>query len=56
MKKSPRILIIEEHKTRAKLVGQTIISEFGMFSSLPVEVKVGGATIFVLNVEQFLKL
>ena len=56
--KVQRILeIIEEHsKTRAKLVPNSIISEFGMFSSLPVEVKVGGATVFVINVEQFIKL
>ena len=56
--KVPRILeIIEEHsKTRAKLVPNSIISEFSMFSSLPVEVKVGGATVFVLNVEQFIKI
>ncbi len=28
----------------------------GMFSSMPVEVTVGGATIFVLDVEQFYKI
>ncbi len=27
----------------------------GLFSSVPVEVKVGGATVFVLNVERFEK-
>lgn len=56
--KVPRIIeIIEEHsKTRTKLVPNSIVSEFGMFTSLPVEVQVGGATIFVINVEQFLKL
>ncbi|HKL61048.1 MAG TPA: cyclic-di-AMP receptor [Acholeplasma sp.] len=51
------IEIIEEHsKTRSKLVPNSIVSEFGMFSSLPVEVKVGGATVFVMNVEQFMKI
>ena len=51
------IEIIETHsKTRSKLVPNSIISEFGMFSSLPVEVKIGGATVFVLNVEQFIKI
>ena len=28
----------------------------GMFTSFPVEVQVGGATVFVLDVEQFVKL
>jgi uncharacterized protein YaaQ len=27
-----------------------------MFSMLPVEVTVGGATVFVLDVEQFIKI
>ncbi len=27
-----------------------------MFQSFPIEIEVGGATIFVLNVDQFLKL
>lgn len=43
-------------KTRSKIVPNSITSEFGMFSSTPVEVTVGGATIFVVNVEQFVKL
>ena len=51
------IEIIETHsKTRNKLVPNSIFSEFGMFSSLPVEVKVGGATVFVLPVDQFIKV
>lgn len=51
------IEIIEAHsKTRSKLVPNAIVSEFGMFSSLPVEVKVGGATVLVINVEQFIKI
>ena len=51
------IKIIETHsKSRSKLVPQSIVSEFGMFSSMPVEVKIGGATVFVLNVDQFIKL
>ncbi len=51
------IEIIEKHsKSRSKLVPQSIVSEFGMFSSLPVEVKIGGATVFVLNVDQFIKI
>ncbi|HHT39339.1 MAG: cyclic-di-AMP receptor [Acholeplasmatales bacterium] len=51
------IEIIERYsKTRSKLVPNSIVSEFGMFSSMPVEVKVGGATIFVMPVEQFIKV
>jgi uncharacterized protein YaaQ len=51
------IEIIERYsKTRSKLVPTSIVSEFGMFSSMPVEVKVGGATIFVMPVEQFIKV
>lgn len=49
--------VIEKHsKKRSKLVPNTIVNEFGSFSSLPLEVEVGGATIFVLNVDQFLKI
>ena len=51
------IEIIERYsKTRSKIVPNSIVSEFGMFSSMPVEVKVGGATIFVMPVEQFIKV
>ncbi|HOI47190.1 MAG TPA: cyclic-di-AMP receptor [Bacilli bacterium] len=43
-------------KTRKKLVPNSIPNEFGMFASYPIEVKVGGATIFVIDVERFEKL
>ncbi|MCF7924503.1 MAG: cyclic-di-AMP receptor [Candidatus Izimaplasma sp.] len=50
------IEVISEHsKQRTKLVPNAISSEFGIFSSTPVEVQVGGATIFVMDVEQFIK-
>lgn len=48
-------LISEQSKQRSKLVPNAISSEFGIFSSTPIEVQVGGATIFVLDVEQFIK-
>lgn len=48
-------LISEHSKQRTKLVPNAISSEFGIFSSTPVEVQVGGATIFVMDVEQFIK-
>lgn len=51
------IEIIEAHsKTRSSTVPSTIANEFGMFSTMPVEVKIGGATIFILNVDQFVKV
>ena len=50
--------IIGEHSKQRKQitpVNTTYISET-MLSSMPVEVTVGGATIFVLDVEQFYKI
>jgi len=56
--KVPEVLdIIEQNsRRRTKIVPNTIVNEFGAFSSLPIEVSVGGATVFILNVEQFAKL
>ena len=48
-------VISESSKSRTKLVPNAISSEFGIFSSMPVEVQVGCATIFVMDVEQFIK-
>ncbi|MBE0700510.1 MAG: cyclic-di-AMP receptor, partial [Acholeplasmataceae bacterium] len=41
---------------RTKLVPNTIVNEFGSFSALLIEVEVGGATVFVINVDQFVKI
>lgn len=49
-------LIGEESKRRTEVVPSTASYDIGRFASFPVEVQVGGATIFVLNVDQFLKL
>lgn len=49
-------IICEHSKTRTKLVPNSIISEYGMFTSQPVEVRVGGATIFVMDVCDFKKV
>lgn len=49
-------LIEENTKKRNVTVPNTIVNEFGAFASLPIEVEVGGATIFVLNVDQFMKV
>jgi uncharacterized protein YaaQ len=51
------IEIIGNHsRQRKKVIPNSIVSEFGLLSSTPVEVTVGGATIFVLNVDAFHKL
>lgn len=43
-------------KTRKQMVPTSASYGVGMFSSMPVEVQVGGATVFILDVEQFIKL
>lgn len=51
------IKVIGEHsKKRKKIIPNSVINEFGMLASTPIEVTVGGATIFVVNVEEFVKL
>ena len=51
------IKIIGAHsKQRKKVIPNSVINEFGMLATSPIEVTVGGATVFVLNVEQFVKL
>ena len=56
--KVPAIInVIGKHsKQRKKIIPNSVINEFGMLATSPVEVTVGGATIFVLDVEQFVKL
>ena len=50
------ISIISSHsKKRTQLLPATNSFTPGPFPSVPVEVQVGGATIFVMNVEQFEK-
>jgi len=47
--------IIKEHsKTRTEFTSSTMFTS-SKLTSFPLEVKVGGATVFVLDVEQFLK-
>ena len=51
------IKIIGEHsKKRTQLVPSSASYGVGMYSSYPIEVTVGGATIFVMDVERFEKL
>ena len=49
-------LIGQESQKRIEVVPSSASYDLGRFASFPVEVEVGGATIFVLDVEQFLKL
>ena len=43
-------------KTRKQMVPTSASYGVGMFSSMPIEVQVGGATVFVLDLEKFVKL
>lgn len=48
--------IINQHsETRNKEVPKAVKKEFDMFKKMPSEVKIGGATVFILDTEQFIK-
>lgn len=49
-------IIGHEGKKRTEVVPSTASYDIGRYASFPVEVQVGGATVFVLDVEQFKKL
>ena len=49
-------IVKEFSKQRTELVPSTAAYDIGRFASFPVEVTVGGATIFVVDVEQFIKI
>ena len=49
-------IIGNESKKRTELVPSAAPFEAGELLSAPIEVTVGGATIFVLDVDQFVKL
>lgn len=46
----------QNSKTRKQMVPTSASYGVGMFSAMPIEVQVGGATVFVIDVEQFIKL
>jgi len=48
--------ITEYSKSRKELVPNTIANEFGPLTSIPFEVSVGGATMFIIDVEKFIKV
>lgn len=43
-------------KTKTQLIPNNIFNEFSVYFNLPSEVSIGGATIFILDVEKFLKI
>ena len=49
-------IIGNESQRRTEIVPSTASYDIGRYASFPVEVQVGGAVIFVLDVEQFVKL
>ncbi len=49
-------VIGSESRMRTEIVPSTASYDIGRYASFPVEVQVGGATIFVIDVEQFRKL
>jgi len=49
-------IITEYSKTRNELVPSSVISEYGIMPSMPLEVTVGGATLFIIDVEKFMKI
>lgn len=51
-------IIHDACKSRRRMITpEKLPGSFGSFNmAMPIEVKVGGATVFILNIEQFLKL
>ena len=51
------IRIVSEHsKERTQLAPSAASYGVGMYTAFPVEVTVGGATVFVVDVERFVKI
>ncbi|MEG1066355.1 MAG: cyclic-di-AMP receptor, partial [Erysipelotrichaceae bacterium] len=49
-------VIGEYSRRRSEVVPSTASYDIGRYASFPIEVQVGGATIFVVDVEQFIRL
>jgi uncharacterized protein YaaQ len=49
-------VIGKESERRIEIVPSTASYDIGRYASFPIEVQVGGATIFVLDVDKFVKL
>ena len=55
-KLQPALDIIREHShSRKQLISTTSELGMGFFPSMPTEITVGGATVFVMDIDQFLK-
>ncbi len=49
-------IITEYSSKRTQVVPSATAMDVGMYTSFPIEITVGGATIFVLNVEHYEKV
>ena len=49
-------IIRNESRQRTEVIPSTATYDVGRYASFPVEVQVGGATVFVIDVEQFVKM
>jgi uncharacterized protein YaaQ len=49
-------ILRKNSKTRKQMVPTSASYGVGMFSSMPIEVQVGGAVVFILEVAEFIKL
>ena len=49
-------IIKTESRQRTEVIPSTATYDVGRYASFPVEVQVGGATVFVIDVEQFVKM
>lgn len=49
-------IIKEESSQRTEIIPSTATYDIGRYAAFPVEVQVGGATVFVIDVEQFIKM
>ena len=49
-------IITEYSSKRTQVVPSSTAMDVGMYTSFPIEITVGGATIFVLNVEHYEKI
>lgn len=53
---SATAIIRQYSSSRKQVIPATAELGMGFYPSMPVQVEVGGATVFVLDVEQFIKL
>ena len=49
-------IITEYSSKRTQVVPSSTAMDVGMYTSFPIEITVGGATIFVIDVDQFIRI